>query len=60
MRPKKAKAVLRHCQASAWLTESEYAQLAIIAEEAGASISSFCRNMLVSVIEENKKRKQVA
>lgn len=59
MRPKKAKSGLRQFQASAWLTESEYQKLTIISEEHGVSISSFCRNLLVSVITENEKRKQV-
>ena len=59
MRPKKAKAGLRQFQASAWLTEAEYQKLTQIAEEHGVSISSFCRNLLVNVVAENEKRKQV-
>lgn len=59
MRPKKAKSGLRQFQASAWLTESEYQKLTLISEEHGVSISSFCRNLLVNVITENEKRKQV-
>ena len=57
VRPRKAKSGLRQYQASAWLTESEYQELTDLSDEHGVSISSFCRNLLVNVISENKKRK---
>ncbi len=59
MRRQRAKSSLRQCQASAWLTEIEYDKISKLAEEHGTSVSSFCRNLLISVITEKEKQDQI-